>query len=462
MGHTDAQFLSPASKARFGGNLGLSKARAEAVINALVRDLVGQGQAVPLRLSSEGQGDQEPLGPDNNEKGRALNRRVELTLELAAPGQGLGGACVGKLDERIARLRQLVEGLLSPQAKGKVRITVLDDGAQKTLELDHTQGALPLRWRGRLAPWVLLGQLLLGPASAPADEIAPAAPAGACVTHRLDPLRLEPKLNVGLRDQPLWLPPANPTVVTVERYVTRTVQAESAGSQHFTLRPNFASGSDDMDPESVVKIQEAAQSLSQAVQSLSVIGYTDDQHLSPATARRFGDNNGLSNARARAVAAIFLSALPPALRPQRGAVSMDGRGQDEPVASNATKEGRAQNRRVEVTVETAALPGQVQSIVEKESVTETAQPRAAEFLLYSNYPAYVSSVALCIYGPDSHVPLRVIDAGPEALNGGLALGREGFARPSRGAGRGLQLCVGGARRTRPRRPHPSALLRHPP
>lgn len=56
-------------------------------------------------------------------------------------------------------------------------------------------------------------------------------------------------------------------------------------------------------------------------------------------------NMRLSERRAQAVADYLISKGVPA-----SAISVYGRGETEPVASNATREGRAQNRRVDVTV----------------------------------------------------------------------------------------------------------------
>ena len=72
--------------------------------------------------------------------------------------------------------------------------------------------------------------------------------------------------------------------------------------------------------------------------TVQVIGHTDSD----------GDaayNIGLSQRRANAVADIL----------QAGGVTFDrlttiGRGEEEPIASNLTAEGKAQNRRVEIVV----------------------------------------------------------------------------------------------------------------
>jgi type VI secretion system protein ImpK len=75
-GHTDNQ---PIRSARYPSNWELSQDRA-----ANVRDLLA-ATVPPARLKAEGQGDADPLAPNDTPAGRALNRRVEVTL-FAKPG----------------------------------------------------------------------------------------------------------------------------------------------------------------------------------------------------------------------------------------------------------------------------------------------------------------------------------------------------------------------------------------
>ena len=59
----------------FNYNLGLSKRRADAIVNALVKDGVSKD-----RLAGVGVGPLNPIAPNTTEQGRAENRRVELVL----------------------------------------------------------------------------------------------------------------------------------------------------------------------------------------------------------------------------------------------------------------------------------------------------------------------------------------------------------------------------------------------
>lgn len=82
----------------------------------------------------------------------------------------------------------------------------------------------------------------------------------------------------------------------------------------------------------------------QEIQSIRIVGHTDSS----------GDatyNQALSERRAVAVKNFLLEqGIAPNL------VSTSGKGESSPVASNATREGRARNRRVELTIEGTRVP----------------------------------------------------------------------------------------------------------
>ena len=116
----------------------------------------------------------------------------------------------------------------------------------------------------------------------------------------------------------------------------------------------FESGKADLTPAAQRALGElAARYAGKPGLRLSVVGHTDDQRLSANARRLFRDNPGLSEARALAVADFLRRRLElPA-----DAVAMSGRGESAPVASNATPEGMARNRRVEITAwHDAAVP----------------------------------------------------------------------------------------------------------
>ncbi len=109
----------------------------------------------------------------------------------------------------------------------------------------------------------------------------------------------------------------------------------------------FESGKADLTPAATKALAElAARHAGKPGLRLAVVGHTDDQRLSANARQLFKDNLGLSEARALAVADFLRRRLElPA-----DAVAMSGRGEFTPVASNATPDGMARNRRVEITV----------------------------------------------------------------------------------------------------------------
>ena len=77
---------------------------------------------------------------------------------------------------------------------------------------------------------------------------------------------------------------------------------------------------------------------------IGAVGHSDSTRIGPENRHKFADNYVLSEARAKAAAWYVAKMLDvPAKR-----IQVEGRGPDDPVADNATAEGRQQNRRVEM------------------------------------------------------------------------------------------------------------------
>jgi outer membrane protein OmpA-like peptidoglycan-associated protein len=99
----------------------------------------------------------------------------------------------------------------------------------------------------------------------------------------------------------------------------------------------FNSGSDRIKPESYGLLKEIANVLDESPSiRVKIIGHTDSD----------GDEKSnllLSQRRAAAVKAALVNNM--GIKPER--LETDGKGQSKPIADNKTKEGKAQNRRVE-------------------------------------------------------------------------------------------------------------------
>lgn len=85
-------------------------------------------------------------------------------------------------------------------------------------------------------------------------------------------------------------------------------------------------------------------------QQIVVQGFTDNVPIGPHLKAKFPSNLELSTARADNVVELLEKKGVP-----QASISAQGFGEQRPVASNDTPEGRAQNRRVEILIKSAAL-----------------------------------------------------------------------------------------------------------
>jgi chemotaxis protein MotB len=107
----------------------------------------------------------------------------------------------------------------------------------------------------------------------------------------------------------------------------------------------FDSGKADIKPDAVMIFSKLGDLL-QVYKDyhIEIEGHTDNVPVNRNNT--YKDNNWLSSARALNVAAYLIEKK--GLNPKT--LSWTGRGEYDPVASNATPEGRAKNRRVEIKI----------------------------------------------------------------------------------------------------------------
>ncbi|WP_257387785.1 DotU family type VI secretion system protein [Tahibacter caeni] len=119
---------------------------------------------------------------------------------------------------------------------------------------------------------------------------------------------------------------------------------ENAEQSTVTIRGDglFESGSATMRPQYRDIVDRIAAAIGEVRGRVLVSGHTDDR---PIRSVRFPSNWELSQERARAVAAQLDATVR-----TPGRITTEGRGEADPIADNATPAGRAQNRRVEITV----------------------------------------------------------------------------------------------------------------
>ncbi|RNJ46978.1 type IV / vi secretion system protein, dotu family [Mesorhizobium erdmanii] len=105
----------------------------------------------------------------------------------------------------------------------------------------------------------------------------------------------------------------------------------------------FASGQAELKAQFQPIAADIAKALDAEAGPIKIVGHTDN--VKPKKSGAFKSNFDLSVARAKAVQAMIARQLKDPSR-----LSVDGKGEDEPIADNATADGRAKNRRVDVMI----------------------------------------------------------------------------------------------------------------
>ncbi len=116
----------------------------------------------------------------------------------------------------------------------------------------------------------------------------------------------------------------------------------SAATIRVRNRGMFASGSAIIEPQFTGLLDRIGRALKDEQGAVRIIGYTDSQ---PIHTVQFASNFELSAARADAAKAVIAGVIGDPAR-----LIAEGRGEDDPIASNATPEGREENRRIEIVL----------------------------------------------------------------------------------------------------------------
>jgi len=122
-----------------------------------------------------------------------------------------------------------------------------------------------------------------------------------------------------------------------------------------TLHTYYPNGQADLTDEAKAMIREKVAPLKARAdlssQHINVVGHTDSAPIGGALRSKFENNQILSIARAKNVADYLKEYL--GLNDKN--ISYEGKGADKPITSNATSEGKAKNRRVEVQTQTESV-----------------------------------------------------------------------------------------------------------
>ena len=262
------------------------------------------------------------------------------------------------------------QGMHRASANGVAGLQVIQRNLYETLRRVRPKSDADLspHWRGqqlanrrqrvRVPVWMVaavIAALLMGGyftlralLSARAENAAEAALA----LHPGDPIELKRRV---IAPPPPPPPPPPPDRITQLQRIRKALAAErlacvmtadQTGSfiiirvcDLVLFEPGQATVLEDFKP---VAIRVAA-TLDKEPGHIKIVGHTD---TTPIRTVRFPSNFELSVERAKAVAAVLKRGLADSNR-----VDIEGKGPDVPIGSNATPEGRAKNRRVEIFIE---------------------------------------------------------------------------------------------------------------
>jgi flagellar motor protein MotB len=341
IGHADSLPLSGELQAQFGDNLGLSRERAGTVAEYCQRALNLPAEAI----SYEGRGDTEPMADNATEKGRRLNRRVEVQVwydeigekevekEVVVPRQvhrvkvcRTETVCKLRYKEghsHRARVRNLIPPLHYDQGMADVPARFLTQIQQALTHLGNKENVvvkftaytdnLPLTGRDRRIYGDHLGQskavarrialavkeaLHLPDAAIESEGRGTARPVAANDTQQGRALNRRVEVEFW-HDDPLQDLPDDPQIcpdAAVAETVARVYDPSSGAIDPIVFekgKPVLPDGYTDHLRGIMETISDKANV------RLRFVGYTGNQRLDRRTAAVYGDDIGLSMARAR-------------------------------------------------------------------------------------------------------------------------------------------------------------------
>lgn len=316
VGNTDNQRLSVRCREQFKDNHELSEARARTVGEALAAGLFLK----PEQIKASGRGPDAPVASNKTPEGMARNRRTEVRIFLNEGGSTGGDNRTRMRSDKVSRVT----------------------GMSHRIELDGSSGVDNLR---------ITAMLPDGAAYRRGSARVDGQPVG-------DPVEGEGFMtfSLGGHATPGWA-----SAIEFDSIPLAPVAAPRQETRQYVLRARFESCSDvpHKDGEAAIAALVAKLRGQGRVESLELIGHGDNQTLSASCQQLYPDTQALSLAQARSVG----NALSLALGLSDGQVRAEGRGGAEPLASNDSAAGRANNRRIDVI---ARVTGDIAAITADE------------------------------------------------------------------------------------------------
>jgi uncharacterized repeat protein (TIGR01451 family) len=210
------------------------------------------------------------------------------------------------------------------------------------------------------------------------------------------------------------------------RTALRVVTQETRGPLRYVTRPHFPSFGARLSPADRDGLSKIATKLRRVrPKHLVVVGHTDSQPIAERSRRIFADNTALSLARAESVRAFLMGAL--GMTAEQ--IDVNGKGESEPIADNATAQGRAINRRVEVLIHEPEVV-EIATLVEPEAQVAPAAAGAAP--VAPGVAVETSSAPIVTPAPEP-APQGADAAGSAALQAGAVPAAPGAPAASTGA-----------------------------
>lgn len=228
--------------------------------------------------------------------------------------------------------RGVVEKDLSPHWKGvdqphKVRSIFMPVWIMSAVVAVGLTGAfLTLSWMLNNSTERLLGQMSVLTTGQPAELLRrapPPPPPPPPPTVQIDRVK-------GFLEQEI----ADGIVEVFQDQTTMTVRLAGSGM--------FGSGSDKLQPDFSAPLLKVANAMNETEGPIIIVGHSDNI---PIRSSRFGSNMQLSLARAESVMKKLADTVADTSR-----LRAEGRADQEPIADNGTREGRARNRRIEIVL----------------------------------------------------------------------------------------------------------------
>jgi uncharacterized repeat protein (TIGR01451 family) len=164
-----------------------------------------------------------------------------------------------------------------------------------------------------------------------------------------------------------------------ENLLLRRIETRRERLPEITLQPHFPTLGIELSATDKAVLDRLAERIRGLdIICIAAIGHTDNVPITSRSQHLFADNFALSEARAKSVIHTIGQAL--SLAPER--ISLASLGETTPIADNATEEGRALNRRVEVRVQCEQVSEQTELRLLKDRSgvqrVETVGTRAGE------------------------------------------------------------------------------------